>query len=678
MTPPRKSPGVMAVVFIAIGTLLAWGTAPAQTFSDQSDLFNLEGALDDAAAAWGDYNNDGWVDLMCRHQLFRSVNGTGFTLVQTLYPGNIADYDIWGDYDDDGYLDLVSWVGSAPQKLKILHNNAGSGFTEIVLPTLPADLAHAGAAAWGDFDGDGHIDLYVSGERNNQNHGEPDVILTNVRDAQGSFSHFEVTWEEPDPQGPEKIKPGRGVIACDFDQDGDLDIHVSNYWAEKNYLWLNDGEGHFADVADARHVNDIPDKTQQGYTIGSAWGDLDNDGDFDLFEANLSHYPASQKVSSFYRNNGDQLDPLLPDYDFTDMTAGAGLAWQESFDTPTLGDYDNDGDLDLYLTVAYSTGGNHSVLYRNDGAWHFVDVTSSVGFITGDVPPAPLIINTPQAAWADFDKDGDLDLVTGGDPLTGGKLFVNSGNSNHWIELKLTGPNGVGNVIGAQVRVTAPNITGTLTRQVEAGTGQANQNDMTLHFGLGLSNGPLTVKVIWPDGTPTCEKTSIGANQLCAINYPCTETCQEDTDGDGSYDAVDNCPTVANANQADEDEDGDGDVCDNCRWVENPTQADSDGDGDGNACDNCPAVANSNQADTDGDGVGNVCDNCVNEWNPTQTDTDQDGLGDACDAQCNPYCEGEGFGCTFAYYGPGNCCAYTCGSMPSCTGTDPLPPNICH
>jgi Gametolysin peptidase M11/Thrombospondin type 3 repeat len=134
---------------------------------------------------------------------------------------------------------------------------------------------------------------------------------------------------------------------------------------------------------------------------------------------------------------------------------------------------------------------------------------------------------------------------------------------------------------------------------------------------------------------------------------PCT-----DSDGDGVCNANDNCSAVANANQLDSDSDGRGDVCDNC-----------------------PSVANANQADLDGDGVGNACDNCVDHWNPTQTDTDHDGQGDACEGlftQCDSYCQGEEFGCTFSYYGPGDCCAYTCGPMPSCLGPDPLPPNICN
>ncbi|MFO0756138.1 MAG: thrombospondin type 3 repeat-containing protein [Byssovorax sp.] len=105
-----------------------------------------------------------------------------------------------------------------------------------------------------------------------------------------------------------------------------------------------------------------------------------------------------------------------------------------------------------------------------------------------------------------------------------------------------------------------------------------------------------------------------------------------DMDNDGIADDTDNCPTIANANQADADGDGKGDVCDNCPSASNATQTDSDGDGKGNACDNCVNVSNANQADADSDGVGNVCDNCQNTSNASQVDADGDGIGDACDA----------------------------------------------
>jgi hypothetical protein len=104
-----------------------------------------------------------------------------------------------------------------------------------------------------------------------------------------------------------------------------------------------------------------------------------------------------------------------------------------------------------------------------------------------------------------------------------------------------------------------------------------------------------------------------------------------DTDSDGVLDPDDNCPFVANPNQADEDQDGVGTACDNCPLVANPNQADQDGDGVGDLCDACPNAADPNQEDADGDGTGDACDNCPSDSNANQADLDQDGVGDVCD-----------------------------------------------
>lgn len=104
-----------------------------------------------------------------------------------------------------------------------------------------------------------------------------------------------------------------------------------------------------------------------------------------------------------------------------------------------------------------------------------------------------------------------------------------------------------------------------------------------------------------------------------------------DFDGDGIADSVDNCPCNANPDQLDTDGDGVGDDCDNCLYISNPNQEDFDNDGVGDACDNCKYRVNPDQIDADGDGVGDVCDNCPSTPNPKQYDFDADGLGDECD-----------------------------------------------
>ena len=253
-----------------------------------------------------------------------------------------------------------------------------------------------------------------------------------------------------------------------------------------------------------------------GHTIGSAWGDLDNDGNLDLFVGNFSHPDAWQDRSKFYRNLG-----ASGNYNFQDMSATVGLAWQESYGSPTLGDYDNDGDLDLYLTTVY--GGDHPVLYRNNGNWTFTDVTASAGL--ANLGP------TYQAAWADIDNDGDLDLVTDG------RMWVNDANSNHWLKVKLTGDGRTvnGAAIGSEVRI---NVNGqTLTRQVEGGTGEGNQNDLTLHFGLGSHGGPVDLEIFAPGGGSTIIE-GVAVDQT-VVHDVTTPPSGGDYDGDGDVDGDD-------------------------------------------------------------------------------------------------------------------------------------------
>lgn len=131
---------------------------------------------------------------------------------------------------------------------------------------------------------------------------------------------------------------------------------------------------------------------------------------------------------------------------------------------------------------------NYPVLYRNEGEWRFTNVTEQEGLAK--------LAPTYQAAWADFDNDGDPDLVTAE------KLFMNMTKGNNWFKVRLTGDGKNVNsaAIGAQVRIQINDKT--ITRQVEAGTGEGNQNDMTLYFGLGKWDKPIpTVEITWPNGT---------------------------------------------------------------------------------------------------------------------------------------------------------------------------------
>lgn len=253
----------------------------------------------------------------------------------------------------------------------------------------------------------------------------------------------------------------------------------------------------------------MPPPIAYGHTIGSTWGDMDSDGHFDLFVGNFRHNwdDGSQDYAGFYRNRGPGNPNPNDDWHFQLMDQLDGLDWQESFAVPALADYDNDGDLDLYFTTVYS--GDNPVLFRNDGNWNFVDVTSEEGL--SGLPP------TYQAAWADFDNDGDVDL------FTAGKLFVNQGNPNSWLKVRLRSNPSTPAVnrfsLGAQARIVLDDGR-TVTRQVDGGSGSINQNELTLHFGLDQQTTPVNIEIRWPDGhVQTVSGLSVNQSVSIDLSY---------------------------------------------------------------------------------------------------------------------------------------------------------------
>lgn len=463
----------MRLLPAALIVLLPLAVPARPTFVDVTEQSGLSGG---GQAAWADYDADGLVDVLIGAALFRNVGGGRFERA-ALPDGVGAMSGTWGDCDNDGDLDLFTFGGTFALAL----NNGDGTFTASDgLPEIPV-VASRGAC-WVDMKADGLLDLYIGGYEKWEDRVYLDAILLNEGD--GSFS---LAWRS----GEEDKLSARGVTAADFDEDGDADVYVSNYRLQPNRLWLNGGELPMRDVAAERGAAGVAKSpidymgvryAVSGHTIGSAWGDLDDDGHLDLFVGNFSHPPDYQDRPQFLRNTG------APEWRFEDMSAQAGLRWQESFASPALADVDNDGDLDLYFTTVY--GGDHSVLYLNEGGWRFRDATAEAGIDA---------VKTYQAAWADYDGDGDLDL------LTGGKLYENRTEGGSRLRLRLEGP---GSAIGAIARVRLGERT--LTRHVESSTGEGNQSEMVLHFGLGDHEGFVTVEVAWPGGERTTHNVRAG------------------------------------------------------------------------------------------------------------------------------------------------------------------------
>ena len=439
-------------------------------FADVTDAVGLTGIGHYFGGSWGDFNLDGWPDFFSRN-LYRNLDGTSFTQVPiSALSIGVGWGGPWGDYDNDGDPDLLAlgFSGGGQWFVKLLRNEGGVSFVDdsAKLPSLP--MTQVEAATWVDVDNDGDLALYLGGGEPAAGY-QPDAVLRNNNDG----ASFTVIFTTPAPHWP-----ARGATACDFDEDGDLDIYVSNYRLAPNLLWINNGSGSFSEQAAAYGVAGDGGSGAWGHTIGSNWADWNNDGRIDLFVGNFSHAPDYQDRPQFLANMGPS-----GSFHFQDDSATAGLAWRESYANPGFGDFDNDTHLDFFYTCIYA--GDENVLCRNNGDGTF-----------SEVPSEAFVFGNYQTSWADYDGDGDLDL------LTSSRLLRNECNLGHWLKVKLVGDGTSVNksAIGAQVRITTDGKT--LTRQVEGSTGghAGNQNDLTLHFGLATRGEPVDLEVRWPGG----------------------------------------------------------------------------------------------------------------------------------------------------------------------------------
>lgn len=542
----------LAVAVVAVAS----PALAAVTFVDVTSEKFPDG-LSNGHYLWGDCDGDGDDDLLVGGKTLYLCDGEPeFTFDRATDTGDLSSGPhsraLWVDIDNDGDLDLFGIGGGDNERL--YRNEGDCTFTDISDfdgdgdPTDMGDGAPSTTATTGDFDGDGLLDLYVG---NYERHcvTEPvticgdcmtDRLWHNLGD--GTFEDVTVssgiydqehakagycnvagtpctTDADCAPYPDDSCKSGtcaRGSNWVDYDNDGDQDIFVSNYRLDPNLLWENDGLGNFTEVAEARNVDGDEDSGSWGHVLGTDWADYDNDGDMDLYTANLAHgvyvILLGHDISQLLENGGP------PSYDFTDTRPSSGMRpydpytqpdWAET--NPAWADYDNDGDLDIYVTHIYTSHTlNFSTLYSSDGDGTFTETTDAHGADLG-------IYRNYSAAWCDFDQDGDLDLVTYGAPTPDGsataRLYRNDGgNALQWLHVRPIGqatttPGSGTNRFGIGVRVEATYAGTTQMREVQGGFGyHTAMNSVPAEFGFGAAAGPATVdqlRIRWTDGSVT-------------------------------------------------------------------------------------------------------------------------------------------------------------------------------
>lgn len=483
----KKTPLACLLLLIFAVNCFAQSSDPIG-FRRRADSF--PGGIKGTRIAMGDVDLDGDVDALVSGRLVLNDGKGTFRLTGKVIGCNRpCRAAIFLDYDQDGDLDVFT---SGPDRL--LRNDLGTDgkprFKDVSLHVGIRDdgLPGEGLAA-GDLNGDGFPDVYLANyEQGGLARGTPDrLYLSNGRG--GFFLSPQIS----------STLCGRGVNMADFDQDGDLDIYVSNYRLQGNLLLVNQlrETGAFS----LRYEN-RGNTAFAAHTIGSTWGDLDNNGQIDLLMGNFSH-----------RGPGWGPQPMvmvcrqLSAGRFT-ATAGStvGIRWQEAHSNPTLFDLENDGDLDLYLTNTY---GRRADLYRNQvaktGVMRFHNATERLRAATYD---------GWGCAAADVDNDGDQDLVVA---VGGGRLPILLRNEhaqrsrNRSVRVRLRGQASDSWGIGATATLIHSGGKRTV-RQLSLGHGTSSQSEPILHFGVGKAKGPFELHVRWPSGHTTRTAVKPGTN----------------------------------------------------------------------------------------------------------------------------------------------------------------------
>jgi hypothetical protein len=507
---------------IAIVSMTQTSLSQQKFFREAGEEFQLDNAgFFGHAVAMGDYDNDGYVDIFVGNAfddpsvLYHNVNGTRFEEVPIPQPtpSGTAGGASWGDYDNDGDLDLyLALQKKSPHGL--YRNDGGGVFTNVAkaMGVASNNFEYSLHTGWVDFNSDGKLDLFTS------NHGQRNNLFINQGD---KFVDMASQLGISDTHAYSK-----GFTWGDFDNDGDQDVYVVRTFEGlkgKSYLYRNDNF-QLVEVGAAYHVegSDINMGNRvSGEHYGCAFGDYDNDGYLDIYASCVqgwNHLYHNEKGLDF-KEVALALNCADGDTSFQTNDFSSSCAW---------GDYDNDGDLDIFVPGddVHPTKRSADRLYRNDGVAGFAEVGQQYGM--GDTQEGY------GCAWGDIDNDGDLDLyvailgTTESKGASGGgfdKFWVNEmGNQNNWIELNLVGTTSNRSAIGARIRCVTDSLS--QIREIAGCSGYVSQNMLRAHFGFAKRTHIDSIIIRWPSGIVD-KYADIAANQILTLMEGSTSSIQQ-------------------------------------------------------------------------------------------------------------------------------------------------------
>ena len=450
-------------------------------------------------AAAGDFDKDGWIDLFVtridNHDILYRNKGDGTFEDVSAVAGFTANLQTnapaWGDVDNDGDLDL--YVSAGGDTRFYLYINDGSGHFNEQAVARGADVGgvtrYGQSVTFGDYDGDGYLDIHTN-DWGNEIFDSTSRLLHNLGEA--NPGHFE---DVTAAAGIDVYRPAVYLNGgtdskthrfsstfTDLDRDGRPDLAIAGDFTTSQIFW-NNGDSTFTDGTLAAGVG--TGENAMGLTIG----DYDGDGRLDMFESNLVNVPGETEDRTgnrLFRNNGDR---TFSDHTDAGGVRDSGWSWGATFL-----DHDNDGDLDLAVTNGWPFEIGQSRLYQNDDA-AFTDVSNATGVTNVQMGRGLLSF--------DYDNDGDLDIFitnNGQQPV----LYRNDGgNDNDWLRIETEGITSNRDGIGTFITVD-PNVSvagDEMVHEVRAGSNFLSQNEFTAHFGLGPDSDAVDlVTVVWPSG----------------------------------------------------------------------------------------------------------------------------------------------------------------------------------
>lgn len=395
----------------------------------------------------------------------------------------ISDVDesetiLWADYDNDGDPDLltINFLGQN----KLYRNNGGEIFLDVTSSAgLIQGILPGTAATWGDIDNDGWLDLYVTNYSSINNAGVvPNTLYRNNGD--GTFQDITSLAGVAD-----SVKQPLAVVFVDYDNDGWQDIYIANDKRNGNTLFKNNRDLTFSDVSAASGSDLAFD------AMGLAVGDYDNNGFLDIYVSN------GEEGNGLLRNNGDGT--------FTDVAFALGVAVERVCWGTNFLDYDNDGDLDLFVCVSNGIPDRENRLFENNGDGTFMPAQA---MISGN--------NNRQSygtAIGDFNSDGFYDIAVV-NVVNNFCLWENSGNMNNWFKIYLEGSISNTDGIGSLIEIYQNGNRRILS--THSGISYLSQNTNSRIVGLGAAHSADAVLVRWPNGTVNVQN-EVTAGELLRV-----------------------------------------------------------------------------------------------------------------------------------------------------------------